>query len=58
MFSNDDDSSNQSETDSMNLEKCPHCDKTFGDQHSWNRFNRDKHISAHFGKKSPKTTYY
>jgi hypothetical protein len=61
MLSNDDDSSNQSETDSnqtetdsMSLEKCPHCDKKFDDQYIWNKFNRDKHITAHFGKKSIK----
>jgi len=54
MLSNDDDSSNQSHTDSLSLEKCSHWDKTFDDQYSWNKFNRDKHISAHFGKESAK----
>ena len=57
MLSNDDGSSNQSDTDSMSLEKCSHWDKTFGDQYSWNKFNRDKHKSAHFsGKKSANRT--
>ena len=46
MLSNDDDS-NQSEPDWMSLEKCPHCDKTFEDQHIWNKYNRAKHMSSH-----------
>jgi uncharacterized C2H2 Zn-finger protein len=46
MLSNDNDS-NQSEPDCMSLEKCPHCDKTFEDQHIWNKYNRAKHMSSH-----------
>ncbi len=55
MLSNDDGSSYQSHTYSMSLEKCSHWDKTFGDQYSWNKFNRDKLKSAHFSGKKART---
>ena len=37
-YNDDDDNSSLSDNDVMCLNKCPHCNKLFQDQHVWNQF--------------------